>query len=256
MASMSEEEFRMLLERGYGWRARIGFLSPSIVDETLSCQFYRMAPAGVTLVRTSLGMVELTVDAQRSAVSRVEAAAQELMKERPDCIVLGGSPTVVVDGFGADVAWSARIEEVTGIPATAAQTAAIEGMRRLGMRRIVVATPFPEMINTMLHEFLERSGFEVVALSTLGVDFRSLTHQPLGAGYELAKSTFVNAGGADGIYLPGAPFPVVDIIESLERELKTTVVSSGQATLWKGLELSGAGDVTVDGFGRLLRHEY
>ena len=254
--SMSEENLRMLLERGYGWRARIGFLSPSIVDETLSRQFYRMAPEGVTLVRTSLGMVELTVDAQRSAVARVEAAAKELMKEGPDCIVLGGSPTVVVDGFGADVAWSEKIEQVTGIPSSAAQTAAIEGMRLLGMRRIVVTTPFPDTINKMLHEFLERSGFEIAGLSTLGVDFRSLTHQPLGAGNELAKRTFIEAGGADGIYFPGAPFPVVDIIESLERELKTTVVSSGQATLWKGLQLSGAGDVTVDGFGKLLRHEY
>lgn len=35
-----------LLENGYGWRARIGFLSPGIVDESLSRQFYRMAPPG------------------------------------------------------------------------------------------------------------------------------------------------------------------------------------------------------------------
>ena len=176
-----EENYAMLLERGYGSRARIGFLSPGIVDETLSRQFYRMAPDGVTLVRTSLGLVEITVDAQHKALDRVEAAARELMKEGPDCIILGGSPTVVVDGFGTDDLWTKRISEVSGTPSSAAQTAAIEGMRLLGMERIVVATPFPDPINGMLKEFLELSGIEVAAIDHLGVDYRSLTHQPLRA---------------------------------------------------------------------------
>lgn len=251
-----EENFSMLLERGYGWRARIGFLSPGIVDETLSRQFYRMAPDGVTLVRTSLGLVEITVDAQHRALDRVEAAVRELMKEGPDCIILGGSPTVVVDGFGTDDIWTKRIAEVSGIPASAAQTAAIEAMRLLGMQRIVVATPFPDPINGMLKEFLERSGFEVAGIDHLGVDYRSLTHQPLRAGYDLAVQTFEAAGGADGIYFPGAPFPVVDLIEHLENELSTSVVSSGQATIWKGMQMAGATDLTVEGYGKLLRHEY
>jgi maleate cis-trans isomerase len=251
-----EENYENLLASGYGWRARIGFLSPGIVDETLSRQFYRMAPDGVTLVRTSLGLVEITVDAQHSALARVDAAARELAKEKPACIILGGSPTVVVDGFGTDEVWTKRIFEVTGIPASAAQTAAIEAMRRLGMHRIAVATPFPDPINGMLKEFLEKSGFEVAALNNLGIDYRSLTHQPLRAGYELAKRTFEEAGAPDGIYFPGAPFPVVDLIQPLENELATTVVSSGQATLWKGLQMAGAAELTVEGYGRLLRHEY
>jgi len=253
---LNEQNFEMLLEHGYGWRARIGFLSPGIVDETLSRQFYRMAPDGVTLVRTSLGLVEITVDAQHKALAQVEAAARELANEQPDCIILGGSPTVVVDGFGTDALWTKRIEEATGIPASAAQTAAIEAMRLLGMRRIAVATPFPDPINGMLGDFLKQSGFEVAALNSLGIDYRSLTYHPLRGGYDLARRSFEEAGGADGIYFPGAPFPVVDLIERLERELGTTVVSSGQATLWKGMQMAGADDLTVDGFGKLLRHEY
>ena len=250
------DNFAKLLEGGYGWRARIGFLSPGIVDETLSRQFYRMAPDGVTLVRTSLGLVEITVDAQHKALAQVEAAARELAKEKPDCIILGGSPTVVVDGFGTDKVWTERIAAVTGIPASAAQTAAIEAMGLLGMHRIAVATPFPDPINGMLRDFLEQSGFEVAALNNLGIDYRSLTHHPLSGGLELAKRTFAEAGGADGIYFPGAPFPVVDLIQHLEDELDTTVVSSGQATLWKGMQMAGAGDLTVAGYGKLLRHEY
>lgn len=48
------DDYQALLKKGYGHIGRIGFLSPGLVDETLSGQWYRMAPHGVTLVRTSL----------------------------------------------------------------------------------------------------------------------------------------------------------------------------------------------------------
>jgi hypothetical protein len=55
-------DYQELLKRGYGHIGRVGFLSPGIVDETLSGQFYRMAPPGVTLVRTSLELKDVTVE--------------------------------------------------------------------------------------------------------------------------------------------------------------------------------------------------
>jgi hypothetical protein len=51
------DDYQALLKNGYGHIGRIGFLSPGIVDETLSAQWYRMAPHGVTLVRTSLAVI-------------------------------------------------------------------------------------------------------------------------------------------------------------------------------------------------------
>lgn len=246
------DEYRTLLENGYGWRARIGFLSPGLVDETVSRQFYQMAPAGVTMVRTSLGVTALTTDEISGAVGRAEAAARTLATARPDCIILGGSPPVVIGGFGYDTELRDVIEKASGIPSSTAQTAAVEAFRLLGITRLAVATPFPEPFPTMLGEFLARSGFEVLAMDSLPVDYRDLTMAPLRDGYDLARRTFAAAGGADAIYFPGAPFPVADIIEPLERELRTTVISSMQATLWKGLRMAGATDAVIQGYGRLL----
>lgn len=241
-----------LLDGGYGWRARIGFLSPGVVDESLSRQFYRMAPPGVTLVRTSLGVTAITPEEMNDAVERAEGAARQLARERPDCIVIGGSPTVVIGGYGADEELSRRLGEVTGIQTTAAQTAAVEAFRLLGARRIAVATPFPDPFPGLLRDFLEQSGFTVAALGNLGVDYRRLTSTPLRAGYELGKRVFGEAGQPDVLYFPGAPFPIVDAISLLEEELGTTVVTSLQATLWKGLRLAGATGQPVEGYGRLL----
>jgi maleate cis-trans isomerase len=54
------------------------------------------------------------------------------------------------------------------------------------------------------------------------------------------------------LYFPGAPQPCVDIIEPLERELGTFVISSLQASLWKALQIIKYA-APVEGYGRLLR---
>jgi maleate isomerase len=239
-------------QHGYGWRARIGMIVPGIVDETASKQFYRMAPAGVTLVKTSLSIRELTVDDVTAALARVEDAARELGRRKVDCVILGGSPPVLVGGYGSDRLLAERVERAAGVQACAAQTAAVEAMSSLGMRRLAVATPFNDEFNARLKDFLEHSGFTVRCIRSLGVRYQDLMRTPLRAGYELGRECFAEAGDADGIYFPGAPFPIVDVIDALERELSTGVVTSLQASLWKGMALAGAA-VPIHGFGRLLR---
>lgn len=242
-----------LLEHGYGWRARIGFLSPGIVDESLSRQFYRMAPPGVTMVRTSLSVTKITPDEMWDAIGRAEAAARELAREKPDCIIIGGSPTVVVGGYGSDKELAEKVQAASGIQTSAAQTAAVEALRRLGAKSVALATPFPDPFNDQLVDFLQKSGFAVPSALHLELDYRRLTAAPLKMGYELAKRTYERAGDPDAIYFPGAPFPVVDLIEPLEQELGISVISSMQCTLWKGMQMAGVKDVRVEGFGKLLR---
>lgn len=241
-----------LLETGYGYNARIGFLRPGVVDETLACQFYRMAPPGVTIVQAGLGLQDLTVDQVEEAMARCDDAALAVAARSPDCILLGGSPTVIVDGPGADSRWAQHLADVTGIPASTAQTAALEAFRALGARRLAVASPFPTPMNEKLREFLTGSGFDVAALEGLGGRYAQLTQTPLSASWELAVEVVKRSGDPDALYFPGAPFPVADIIAPLEAELGLPVVSSMQATLWKGMNMSMSEVPKINGFGQLL----
>lgn len=252
------QEFHGVFDNGYGYRARIGHLNPCLVDETVGAQFYRMAPPGVTLVQTSLRVDAVTEAGINAAIARSEDAAIALAKEKPDCIIVGGSPTAVVGGHGSDRRLCERLEQVTAIPTTSSQAAAIEGMQALGMKRIAVATPQPFNggWNSRLTDFLEASGFSVARIGHLPADSRGhlgyVEQTPPRLEWELVLRTFEESGAVDGIYLPGAPSPVVDLIEPLERTLDTNVVSSGQAALWKGMQMAGA-DIKVDGYGKLLR---
>ena len=132
-------DFEQLLKSGYGHIGRVGYLSPGIVDETLSGQFYRMAPPGVTMVRTSLELKDVTVDEVHAAVARTESASAELGKYKPDCIVFGGSPTVAVPGFGSEKTIVEMIERASGCKAFSAQQAAMDALRKYGAKRLALA---------------------------------------------------------------------------------------------------------------------
>jgi len=246
------DDYQQLLQRGYGHIGRVGYLSPGIVDETLSGQWYRMAPHGVTLVRTSLELKDVTVEEVNAALARTENAAAQLGKYRPDCIVFGGSPTVAVPGYGFEKVIVERVEKASGRKAFSAQTAAIEALQKYGARKLALATPFPDNVNALVKAFLEKSGFEVLAISGSGVAYLDLTVTPLQKSRDLGQRVFAQAKNADALYFPGAPQPCVDIIDALEKELGTFVISSLQASLWKALRIIGY-RVPIDGYGKLLR---
>lgn len=211
-----------------------------------------MAPPGVTLVRTSLELRDVTVGEVESALSRVANAARELAAFAPDCIVMAGSPTVAVGGIGSDRVLVDAIEKAAGIRAFAAQAAAIEAFQQYGVTKLAVVAPFPDDVNVLVKRYLEQSGFEVLAYRALPVPWKQLTRTPLRESYELGRQTFAEAREAQAIYFPCAPQPVVDNLEPLERELGTLAVASLQATLWKGLKLTGVTG-SIAGYGRLLR---
>jgi maleate isomerase len=246
------DDYQQLLKKGYGHIGRVGYLSPGIVDETLSGQFYRMAPHGVTLVRTSLELKDVTVEEVNAAVARTEKASAELGKYRPDCIVFGGSPTVAVPGHGFEKVIVEKIEKASGRKAFSAQAAALEALRNHGARKLALATPFPDNVNAMVKEFIEEEGFEVLSIRGSGVGYLDLTLTPLQTSWDLGKRVFEEAKNADSLYFPGAPQPCVDVIDALEHELGTFVISSLQASLWKALQIIGY-RTPIDGYGRLLR---
>jgi len=245
-------DYQQLLKKGYGHIGRVGYLSPGIVDETLSAQFYRMAPHGVTLVRTSLELKDVTVEEVNAAVARTEKASAELGKYRPDCIIFGGSPTVAVPGHGFEKVIVDKIEKASGRKAFSAQSAALEALRKHGARKLALATPFPDNVNAMVKEFIEKLGFEVLRIRGSGVAYLDLTLTPLQTSWDLGKRVFEEAKNADALYFPGAPQPCVDIIDALEDELGTFVISSLQASLWKALQIIGY-RVPINGYGKLLR---
>src|ERR1700751_3379910 len=81
-----------LSETIYGHRARIGYTSPPLTTEVFPYEFYRMVPAGVTLVITTLAIVVRSKDEVDRSYDISMRAAREMAAAGVDIIVLGGVP--------------------------------------------------------------------------------------------------------------------------------------------------------------------
>src|SRR5205807_6021516 len=76
----------------YGHRARIGYTSPPLTTEVFPYEFYKIVPDGVTLVITTLAIVERNKAELDQSYDISLKAAREMAAAGVDIVVLGGVP--------------------------------------------------------------------------------------------------------------------------------------------------------------------
>lgn len=236
----------------YGWRARIGYIMPSS-GTVVDAEWVPCAPKGVIFVCTRALIEKVNVDGVRHMTDQYERAAKELASAEVSCIIQAGTPAGFIGNPGWDRELGERLTKLTGIPTVTMMTACIEALRELGLKRIVVATPYVDELNVKLKATLEGAGFEVLAFKGLGVlrniDINKL---PPEAAYQTARDVYRQAPQADGIFISCGGWPTFENIPLLEHDLGVPVVSSNSAGMWMGFKLAGLPPV-VPGLGRLFQ---
>ena len=238
----------------YGWRARIGFLQPSQVTDVNSFEFYLMAPPGVMLCLTSMGVTSLTQEMYDRAIANVESAIDRLVHRDVDVIVQAGVPPIVTHGWGYEDVVREKVAGFTSLPFVTDIGACVQGMQTLGLSRVILVTAFEPEMNQTLTEYVRGAGIEVVASTALprpaSPDINSM---PLAVPYRAARDLFARNKGVDGVWFTGAFMPTVGAIQSLEDDLGVPVVSSMQSMVWSACRTLHIHDQVPD-FGQLWRH--
>ncbi len=240
----------------YGYRARIGFISPSSTLDTPAYEFYRMAPPGVCMVGTIMGIRVLTDQDIGRALEALDRVAEQYSREKVDIVVLGGSPPVILGGIGSERKLAERMERASGIRATTSQVAAVTALKALGVTRVALASPFDDHQNEKLKQYLEGNGFKVLAVAG-GVKepLSEYALLPNEISYRLGLEAVRQAGAdLEGLYLPCAKWPTAENIDVLERETHLPVITSIQAMLWFCLRTLGVRD-RIQGYGKLFNIE-
>ena len=236
----------------YGWRAKIGRISPS--PETVGCEEWRRhLPDGVCLVETRTLLHDVTVEGLAETVKQVERAALELASAEVDVILQAGTAIAFFRGFGHDKELAQRITMATGIKATTSLTAVVEALHALGISRPAIATSYLADIDARLVNVLEQSGFAVAAIRGMGLK-RSIDMGKVlpDETYRLAREVARSAPHSDGILISCGNLRSFEAIEPLETDTGLPVVTSNQAGLWQALRMTGITD-RVAKLGRLLR---
>ncbi len=238
----------------YGWRGRIGHTMPSILDN--DSEWNAILPEGVVMVFATLGVQDHVPEEFDRAAAKYEDAVHALAREKAGAIIMGGSPVLEYkNAKSEDKSWSDKLTKATGVPCTTTRQASNEAMRALGIKRVVVATPWKDELNQRTKTSLEDADFKVLGIEGLQigptVDIAML---PEYANYRLAREVFARHPKADGILIPCARFPSVKNIEKLEHDCGVPVVTSTQAMIWWGLRKLNLRE-PIRGFGRLLEEK-
>jgi maleate cis-trans isomerase len=234
----------------YGWRAKIGHIAPSRGD-TLVYEFYRMLPEGF-MILNSTGTIRQLVDADLDRqMQRIEEAAADLVENKCDAIIVGGSPLFTKLGYGSDVDMARKLTGKFGVPISPGITGEVEALKSLDIKKVVVATPHEESLNQRMKAFLESSGFDVLEIEGYGIRKNAdLTDMDVHAAYKIAKRLYEQTPGADGIFVPCPRWPTITDVDLLEQEIGKPVVTSCQAYIWHALKMAKVKQ-KVTGYGRL-----
>lgn len=234
----------------YGWRGRIGHVYPAVVAETYMTDFFRVVPEGITLAMTNLSIQAIRDEDLQRSEAQLDQAIGFLAKRKVDCIIVGGGPIFRQKGIDFELDFVKRATDSTGIPTTTSQLATVDAARHLGIKRLAIATPYPDDQSQKIAQYWRASGFDVGAVGGMGCQIDEIQDLALDAVYRHVRKTVLAAPGAEGIFVPCGQFTVPHIAE-LEADIGIPVIAATYAHIWAGLRMINI-KAKINGHGRLL----
>lgn len=233
-------------------RARMGVIISSS-NRMVEPQLRYFAPPGLGVHITRMRMSAHRTKSMPEQMDIILNAAQLLADAKVDVIVLQASGFAMEKGPAAEEKVVEAITEATRTPALTSTQAMVEAARALGLRRLVLISPFNRATNVFETTYLEALGFDVLHDVGLSLEPDDSIRVTPTRWLELVKA---NArADADGYFLSGSNTSMTEAIPLIERDLGKPAISSSQATLWAGIRRlsSKLGAVSPpSGLGRLL----
>jgi maleate isomerase len=225
--------------RAQDTKARIGLIIPSS-NRMTEAQFNRYAPAGIGIHVARVQMTGQYKKPIAAVLDDVGRAASTLGDARCDPVVFHCTANAMSEGAAGEAALVGRIAKESRATSFSVAQAVLDAMRALGMRRVVLLTPYPQAANDHEKEFLAEFGIEVVHDVALACpsanDYLTI---PVARWVELARG--LAHVPADGFFLSCTNTTQIEAIEAIERATGKPVVNSNQAVLWASLKRIGWG---------------
>lgn len=235
----------------YGWRGRIGLLVPSI-NTTMETEFWRIAPEGVSVHTARIaGGRHGTPEELRSMENASKQAAKEVAMVEPDVVAYGCTSGSFFEG----PAWNRKIceqlTEITKAPTVTTAGAMVACLTAGGHKKVDVVTPYVEVTNGRLKQFLKAHGIEVAKLGTFDM-LDMFDHAKIQPDEIYRKVKEITTRTAEAVFIACTQLRALEVVDLLERDLGKPVYSAVQATAWQAYDVMGV-DPKITDCGSLLR---
>ena len=233
-------------------KARIGLVvvSASTVSEL---RYPKVVPeVGFLASRMMLGGdngLEALLEMEKSSSRAVEELASAGVDSIAYCCTVSGAQR----GIEKDREFCEDMERQFGAPIASTMLAAAEALQHLGIRRVVLTSPYPHSYHEAESRYLAEAGIETVAASGMGFqaawEFAAVEPEEI---FRFCLEAWrESCGDADGLFVSCMNMDAMSAAQALEDAIGKPVVTSHTATLWRALALAGL-DEPVQGYGRLL----
>lgn len=240
------------LEPGIAHRARIGLIVLAS-DHTIEHEWRRMLDIeGIAVYHSRIAnSPTITPETLRAMEAGLTAAADAILPGVPLDVVAYGCTS------GAMVIGEERVGERIraarpGVAVTTPITAALAGLRALGVMRTALLTPYIDSINQMMRRYIAARGIAVPVMGSFNNEndneVARIAPQSLrDAAIELAREPSV-----DVVFVACTSLRLAAVVEEIEAATGKPAISSNHAMAWHALRLAGYRE-PVPGFGRLFR---
>ncbi|NLY20513.1 MAG: Asp/Glu racemase [Tissierellia bacterium] len=234
----------------YGTRGKIGLIYPA-PGWVMEPEFYEMSPEGVITCTTRIPLLETNKE-QLSLLGDYAIEASKLLSQAPvDVMVLGCTSGSFIGGKEYEDKLIKKMEKATeGISCITTSGAVVEALDSMNLKKIAVATPYIQEVNSRGKMYLEENGFEITKFIGMNLLYdKDIDSQSFDTVYKLAKEA--DTEDAEAVVILCTGLRTIGVLEHLEKDLGKPVISAIQATFWHSLKNIGINE-KIKGFGSLL----
>ncbi|MFN3891046.1 MAG: hypothetical protein ACK4MV_11665 [Beijerinckiaceae bacterium] len=232
------------------WRGVVGCIKPTMRPGGIE-ELVRLLPDGICLLPLFLDIRKGTVAEFERAVEPYEPLLDRLAEAKVDLLHPEGAPPFMLKGYQGECDIIKRWEDRYQIPVFTSGSNHVRAMKALGMKKFIGATYFTGPINDMFARYFEGAGFSVLGMEGLDVPFADVGQLSPYEVYAHVKKVYLRNPTADGIYLLGSGWRIMEMIQELEDDLGVPVVHPIPTRAW---EIQRRLNVRkpVEGYGRLM----
>ena len=178
-----------------------------------------------------------------------EISKQILPGQKIDVIAYGCTSGTIA--IGEDIISNQVHKTKPEATVTTPITAALKAFNTLNLKNIAVLTPYPKEVNLTVYNYLKENNLEIDSFNSFNLNYDSEIAQ-VSLDSLMDQISKINLSQVDGLFVSCTALKIVDIIDKVENELNTKVISSNQAIIWDCLRILKI-DNDIIGYGNLFK---
>jgi len=218
----------------------------------METEFWRIAPEGVSVHTARIaGGRHGTPEELRNMEKEARLAAGRVANVEPDVVVYGCTSGSFFEGPEWNKMICEELTKITKAPTVTTAGAMAECLLQNGHRKVDVVTPYVELTNERLRQFLKNHNVEVGTLATFDMldmfDHAKILPEEI---YNRVKESTTKESSA--VFVACTQLRALEVLDKLERDLGKPVYSAVQATAWMAYQAMNV-DPGIMNCGSLLR---